>query len=163
MATINFFFENGIVVSGLKKKLLRDELSIYVLLYKRKILNLNFVFCIDQYLLEINKKYLFHNTFTDIITFNNSTTVEKIEGDIFISLERVYDNSIQLETDFTDEFNRVIIHGVLHLIGFSDKTKKETTLMRNAENKFIQQLNVPRGTYKYVSRGTPNECLKNTM
>lgn len=102
--------------------------------------NLNFIFCSDTYLLEINRKHLNHDTFTDIVTFNyNENTT--ISGDIFISVERVKENAIALNVDFNSELKRVIIHGVLHLIGYNDKTADEVQIMRAKEDFYITLLN----------------------
>lgn len=95
---------------------------------------LNFIFCSDEYLHNINVEYLDHDTLTDIITFNNSEDVGKIEGDIFISVDRVNENSQSFETSFDRELHRVIIHGVLHLIGYNDKTDLQKIEMRKKED-----------------------------
>ncbi len=94
---------------------------------------LNFIFCSDSYLHKINVEYLDHDTLTDIITFDNSEDPETIEGDIFISIDRIKDNSQQFNTAFDQELHRVIIHGVLHLIGYNDKTEAEKRKMREKE------------------------------
>ncbi|HEY9885814.1 MAG TPA: rRNA maturation RNase YbeY, partial [Vampirovibrionales bacterium] len=86
--------------------------------------SLNFIFCSDEYLLTLNKEYLNHDTYTDIITFNY-VEEEIISGDIFISIDRVRENASALNIDFNEELSRVIIHGVLHLIGYRDKTPEE--------------------------------------
>ena len=94
---------------------------------------LNFIFCSDEHLHKINVEYLNHDTYTDIITFDNSEDANSIEGDIFISVDRVKENSGNLKVDFIDELHRVIIHGVLHLIGYNDKTDEERKTMRKKE------------------------------
>ncbi|MCX2740569.1 rRNA maturation RNase YbeY [Pontibacter anaerobius] len=96
--------------------------------------SLTYIFCSDDYLHEINVEYLDHDTLTDIITFNNADTEGTIEGDIFISVDRVRDNAQELNNPFEDELHRVIIHGVLHLLGFKDKTEEQETLMRKEED-----------------------------
>ena len=95
--------------------------------------DLNFIFCNDDYLHQINVNYLDHDTYTDIITFDNSEEEGKIEGDIFISVERIEENSHSFNVSFDQELHRVIIHGVLHLIGYNDKTDEEKLLMRKKE------------------------------
>ncbi|WP_242921659.1 rRNA maturation RNase YbeY [Pontibacter liquoris] len=95
---------------------------------------LTYIFCSDEYLHEINVEYLDHDTLTDIITFNNADEEGTIEGDVFISIDRVRDNSAELGTSFTDELHRVVIHGILHLLGFKDKSDEEETLMRKEED-----------------------------
>ncbi|WKN33125.1 rRNA maturation RNase YbeY [Porifericola rhodea] len=101
-----------------------------------KVDNLNFVFCSDAYLLEINKSYLHHDYYTDIITFDNSES-SALEGDIFISIERVRENAQLQQTTFKRELLRVIIHGVLHLIGYDDKDDNSKITMRMMEDKYL--------------------------
>lgn len=96
--------------------------------------NINYVFCSDTHLLEINQRYLNHDTFTDIITFDNAEEEKTIEADIFISIERVQENATVMDRPFQDELDRVMIHGILHLIGFGDKTREEKQLMREKED-----------------------------
>jgi len=98
--------------------------------------HLNFIFCSDIYLHKINVDYLEHDTFTDIITFPYSDI--KIEGDIFISIDRVRENAATFNTSFENELKRVIIHGVLHLCGYGDKTEAEAKEMRSKENQYIK-------------------------
>ena len=95
--------------------------------------DLNFIFCNDQYLHKINMDYLQHDTFTDIITFDQAEKPNTVGGDIFISVERVKENAKNLGIDFDTEIRRVIIHGVLHLLGFKDKTTRDAKLMREKE------------------------------
>ncbi len=99
--------------------------------------DLMYVFCDDTYLLEVNKKFLGHNTFTDIITFPTSTDPKILSGQIFISIQRVRENSESLGTDFEDEFARVLIHGVLHLMGYNDHSEEEKRAMRLKEDKSL--------------------------
>ncbi len=94
--------------------------------------NLSFIFCDDDYLLELNKKYLNHDTYTDIISFDYSEGLT-IAGDIFISVERVKENSKLYNTTFLDELRRVMAHGLLHLIGYKDKSEKDIEIMRSKE------------------------------
>ena len=98
---------------------------------------LNFIFCSDSYLLQVNREYLQHDFFTDIITFDNSDSSDVLEGDIFISIERVQENSFLHQTTFLHELLRVIAHGVLHLIGYDDKDKISKTTMRKMEDKSL--------------------------
>ncbi len=94
---------------------------------------LNYIFCSDDYLLQINSKFLDHDTYTDIVTFDNSDSNGAIEGDVFISIQRVRENAGKLNVSFEDELSRVMIHGVLHLCGYDDKTPTEKTAMRKKE------------------------------
>ena len=101
------------------------------------ILEVNFIFCSDDYLLSINKQFLKHDYYTDIITFDNSEEANKIESDIFISIERVKENSETEKVSFNEELSRVISHGMLHLVGFKDKSEEESKEMRVQENSYI--------------------------
>jgi probable rRNA maturation factor len=96
--------------------------------------NINYIFCSDSYLLQMNKEYLDHDTLTDIITFDNSEEEGHIEADIFISIERIKENAALLKKDFHEELLRVMIHGILHIMGYSDKTDKEKQVMREKED-----------------------------
>lgn len=99
--------------------------------------DLNYIFCSDKYLHKMNLEYLDHDTYTDIITFDNSEDDTIIEGDIFISIERIADNSNTLNTQFEDETKRVIVHGLLHLCGYDDHSVEDKTEMRRLENEYI--------------------------
>ena len=105
---------------------------------------LNYIFLDDEGLLKINMEYLNHDTYTDIITFDNSDasagSAGKIESDIFISLERVEANAKKFNTTFENELHRVLAHGLLHLCGYKDKTKKDATLMRQKEEESLTML-----------------------
>jgi probable rRNA maturation factor len=96
--------------------------------------SVNYIFCSDDYLLKINKDYLNHDTLTDIITFDNSEEEGKIEADIFISIDRVKENAHSLDKKFDEELHRVIIHGLLHLAGYNDKTEDDKAEMRKKED-----------------------------
>jgi len=98
---------------------------------------LNYVFCSDEYLYQMNLEYLNHETYTDIITFDNSEKEFDIAGDIFISIDRVTENAKTHNQKMEAELNRVLAHGLLHLMGFKDKTKEESNLMRQKEEESI--------------------------
>lgn len=100
---------------------------------------INYIFCSDEYLLERNMKYLDHDTLTDIITFNYCKG-KVITSDIMISIDRVKENSTIFDNSFSEELHRVMIHGILHLIGYDDKTEKEKILMREKENFYLKKL-----------------------
>jgi probable rRNA maturation factor len=104
----------------------------------KKILELSYVFCSDNYLLQINQEYLNHDTLTDIVTFDNSEDTKKIEGDIFISIDRVKENGEKLGTSET-ELERVMVHGLLHLLGYKDKKKEDKEVMTEKEDFYIKQ------------------------
>ena len=99
----------------------------------------NYIFCSDKYLLEINRTFLNHDYFTDIITFNNSEDEKVLEGELYISIPRVKENAKELEVSFEEELNRIMIHGILHLAGYKDKTKQQRELMREKENSSLKQ------------------------
>lgn len=100
--------------------------------------SLSYIFCSDEELLEINQTHLSHNTYTDIITFPFSPVGEPIVSDIYISAERVRENAKTFNTTFKQELHRVIFHGVLHLCGYKDKSKKDQKLMREKEDQYLQ-------------------------
>ncbi|MBC3759899.1 rRNA maturation RNase YbeY [Hyunsoonleella sp. SJ7] len=104
-----------------------------------KVEEVNYVFCEDEYLHKLNVEFLNHDTLTDIISFDYSIG-KIIQGDIFISVERVEDNAKDFNTKFDYELNRVIIHGILHYCGYKDKTEKDARLMREKENHYINKL-----------------------
>lgn len=99
-----------------------------------ELVGLTYIFCSDEYLHQMNVEYLDHDTLTDIITFDNADEEGTVEGDIFVSIDRVRDNAQTLGIPFEDELHRVLIHGVLHLLGFKDKTDEQEALMRKQED-----------------------------
>lgn len=105
-----------------------------------KLGDINYIFCDDDYLLKLNVEFLNHDTLTDIISFDN-TLGKLVNGDIFISIDRVQDNARTFDTSFINELHRVMIHGVLHYLGFKDKTEKEKIEMRSKENQYLLLLN----------------------
>lgn len=126
---IDFHLDNKINVQFIIEKIIKDE--------KKELLQLQYIFCSDNYLLKINQEYLKHNYFTDIITFDLSDEEHKIESDIFISIDRVKENSIKFKTTFENELNRVIIHGLLHLVGYNDKNEEQKKEMRFKEDSYL--------------------------
>jgi len=119
------------------RSLLRLCLKETAIGYEMKVGELTYVFVSDEELLEMNRQYLEHDYYTDIITFDNSEEEGRIEGDIFISTDRVEDNGKNLGNGTEEEYCRVIAHGLLHLCGLGDKSESETETMRKAENEFI--------------------------
>ena len=101
---------------------------------------INYIFCSDEYLLSINQQYLDHDYYTDIITFDNSVEGSPILSDIFISIDRVKDNADQQGSSFDNELHRVLAHGLLHLLGFKDKTEDDQILMRQKEDACLSLL-----------------------
>jgi rRNA maturation RNase YbeY len=136
MSKINFFTEeikfkldHPIKTSRWIKETIKAE--------KTTLAQLNFIFCSDSYLLKFNTEYLNHNTFTDIITFDNADEGGLMAGDIFISIDRVRENAQKFKVSFDTELHRVIIHGVLHLLGYGDKDIPSKTKMRKKEDAYL--------------------------
>jgi probable rRNA maturation factor len=123
--SISFKLKHPIKTSSWIKLIAKKE--------KRTIKEINYIFCSDEYLLQLNQGFLNHKTLTDIITFDNSEGKKALEGEIYISIERVQENALKFKADFEDELHRVMIHGVLHLIGYKDKKPSEKALMRKKE------------------------------
>lgn len=104
----------------------------------RPLAHLQYVFCSDEYLLAINRSFLQHDDYTDIISFGLSAPKAPIEGEIYISVDRVKDNAATLNTPFKEEMLRVIFHGALHLCGYKDKKKSESIIMRKKEEQYLR-------------------------
>jgi probable rRNA maturation factor len=103
--------------------------------------DINYIFCDDDYLVEINQQYLAHDTLTDIISFDYSVGNE-LHGDIFISIERVHDNAEDFKVSFEEELKRVMVHGILHYCGYKDKSADDEIVMRNKENEKLELFHV---------------------
>ena len=131
-----YFHNEGVSFILKNKRTVSSWLKSVVKSFKKDVGTLNFIFCTDEYLLTINKSYLNHNHYTDIITFDYCEE-NKISGDLFISIERVKEYSLKNNIEFNNEIHRVIVHGVLHLCGLNDKTEREKEKMRAQENKFL--------------------------
>jgi probable rRNA maturation factor len=106
---------------------------------KKNLGNLSYIFCSDEHLLGINKDFLKHDFYTDVITFNLSSFKTKTEGEVYLSVDRIKDNAKQLGVSFKEELHRVIFHGALHLCGYRDKNKSDKQQMTSAENKYLQR------------------------
>jgi rRNA maturation RNase YbeY len=136
MESIHFFSEDSeYKVKG--KTLIRDWLKSVARDYNKKISSLNIIFTTDDYLIEMNQKFLNHDTYTDIITFDQSNDANHIEADIYISVDRVVENAKSLAKSIEEEMHRVIVHGVLHLVGYKDKTLADKEEMRKKENHYL--------------------------
>ena len=135
-SAIHFFYEDvdfHLTTIRKTKSWLRDIIKTE----NKKLGELNYVFCSDGFLANVNLQYLRHNTLTDIITFDTSEDVHFIEGEIFISVDRVKENADNLNIPFQEELHRVMAHGVLHLLGYDDKDAELKHLMRTAEDKCL--------------------------
>ncbi|MBT8262763.1 MAG: rRNA maturation RNase YbeY [Bacteroidia bacterium] len=131
---VNFCSENEFILD--QEAEVSDWIRGTIMSEGYKLGEITFVFCDDSYLLEINKEFLQHDTYTDIISFDYSLGKE-VHGEIYISIERVQENAVEFETQFRDELHRVIIHGVLHLCGYNDKETNDKVLMRTRENECL--------------------------
>lgn len=134
------FFNEDIEKPALNENLISLWIEQIIKKYNRRVGEINYIFCSDNYLIEINRQYLEHDYYTDIITFDY-TEENTISGDVFISVDRVIENSLFFKEGFDNELKRVISHGVLHLIGIKDKTEVEKREMRDAEDKCIMLIN----------------------
>jgi probable rRNA maturation factor len=105
---------------------------------KQQLFSITYIFCSDEFLLQMNRDFLQHDYYTDIITFGLSEKGEPVEAEVYISLDRVKDNAVNLETTYKNETLRVIFHGALHLCGYKDKRKSEITLMREKEDQYLR-------------------------
>jgi probable rRNA maturation factor len=133
------FFEEDITYKLKHKTALRQWITKTIQTEGYQLKELSYIFCSDSYLLQINRQYLNHDTYTDIITFDNSDTDKVITGDIFISIERVRENAAKFGISETDELHRVIIHGVLHLLGYKDKTPVTKQKMTQKEDFYLNK------------------------
>ncbi len=134
----NFFNEEVTIKLG-EKRNLKSWIKFVVESHHKKLGEINFVFASDEYVIEINREYLKHNYFTDIITFNYNS-LDLVSGDIFISVDTVKRNANTYSVSFVNELHRVIIHGVLHLIGFDDKTEELQMIMKEQEDRSLEIL-----------------------
>jgi len=137
---IELFFEDV-----LEFNLSVDDINIWltgVCVSENKFLgDVNIIFCSDEYLLQMNIEHLNHDYFTDVITFDYSE-FDSISGDLFLSIDRVKENALDFNTIFNHELLRVIVHGVLHLLGYKDKSEEDILLMRSKENFYLESVNL---------------------
>ncbi|PWK75421.1 rRNA maturation RNase YbeY [Mucilaginibacter oryzae] len=136
MPAINFF-EEDISFKPKQKAQLRRWIKDTIVAEGFKLKELNYIFCSDAYLLQINQQYLDHDTYTDIVTFDNSEVEGDIVGDIFISIDRIRENGAKFKTGEADELHRVIIHGALHLLGYTDKSAVTKQKMTQKEDEYL--------------------------
>src|ERR1700744_3203072 len=137
------FFEEDIQFKLKNKAQVRQWITDTIIAEGYKLKELTYIFCSDAYLLTINQQYLDHDTYTDIVTFDNSEEKGVIVGDIFISIDRIGENSKKFNQAFVDELHRVSIHGALHLLGYKDKKPAEKQKMTEKEDFYLnlRQLN----------------------
>jgi probable rRNA maturation factor len=133
------FFEEDIPYKLKKKALVRQWITETIVAEGFRLKELNYIFCSDAYLLQINQQYLNHDTYTDIVTFDNSETEGSIIGDIFISIDRIRENALKFNSNEAGELHRVIIHGALHLLGYKDKTAVTKQKMTEKEDFYLNR------------------------
>jgi len=133
------YFSEDVPFPKLKRRFTSGWIKDVVAKEGKSVGEISFIFCSDNYLLEINRKYLEHDFFTDIITFDY-VEGENISGDIFISLDRIRENAVLFSKSFENELNRILIHGILHLVGFKDKSKVDKALMTQKEDYYLNLL-----------------------
>ena len=132
---ISYFFED--TAFQFRKKTLNNKwLRLVAESEIRRVGQINIIFCSDNYILDVNQQYLQHDYFTDIITFDYCEG-DRLSGDLFISVDTVRENSVEYGTEFDDELNRVIVHGVLHLIGYDDHNDSDIAEMRKKEDYYL--------------------------
>lgn len=134
------FFNEDISYKLKQKQVTRQWLKQHAEREGYAIGDLNYIFCSDEHVLQVNRDYLQHDYYTDIITFDQSEEEGKIEGDIFVSVERVADNATKIGVSAEQEMRRVMAHGLLHLCGYGDKTDDEVALMRAKEDEWLSHL-----------------------
>jgi rRNA maturation RNase YbeY len=136
MGSIHFFTED--ITFALKNKnKLRHWILSAISDHQKAVGEINYIFTSDKYLLKLNKQYLNHTTLTDIITFDQSNEDKILEGDVYISIERVQENAKNIGVAFIVELHRVMIHGILHLLGYQDKKGPDKIEMRKKENHYL--------------------------
>jgi len=135
---IEFNYETNFILNN--EEQLTNWVESCIVSNKFKVGEINYIFCDDAYLHKLNVEFLQHDTYTDIISFDN-TMGRFISGDIFISIDRVKENSTVFTSSFEDELHRVMIHGVLHYMGYNDKTIEEKEMMRSKEDQCLFMLN----------------------
>ena len=134
---IRFFFQEAHITLAERNKL-KSFIEILFKKEKKNLSSLNYVFCLDKYLLDINRRFLQHDYYTDIITFDLSDQPNRIMGEVYISVDRVRDNAKKIHTSIKEELHRVIFHGALHLCGYNDKTIQDKKTMTSTENKYLE-------------------------
>lgn len=130
------FFSEDVCFDFNQKLLTKRWLKLVAEAEQRNIGDINIIFCSDPYILDINIQYLQHDYYTDIITFDYCEG-DVLSGDLFISIDSVRDNSFEFSSSFNDELNRVIVHGLLHLIGYDDHKDEDITVMRSKEDFYL--------------------------
>ena len=136
---INFYSENDFKLEN--NDLYKNWLNRVISSEDKRLGEISYIFCDDEYLLDINQRFLDHDTYTDIISFDDSMG-NLLNGDIYISTERVEENAAEFNEDFETELKRVIVHGILHYCGYKDKSEEDAALMRRKESEKIKLFHV---------------------
>lgn len=132
------FYHEDVKVLKLERRKIKEWIKSVIISENKKPGAINYIFCSDEYLLNVNREYLDHDYFTDIITFDYVEN-NLISGDIFISVDRVRENASQYGVDFNDELKRILVHGVLHLLGYPDKKPEEKKIMTEKEDFYLSK------------------------
>ena len=148
---ISFAFQTTCTLKN--RTILKQWIKLVIENNNKKVGEIAYIFCSDEQLLEINKEFLNHDYYTDIITFDYSET-DVVSGDMFISIDRIKDNAKILGVAYQEELHRVIIHGILHLLGNKDKTETESENMRKLEDECLSVLST------FIKE---NKCFKNLI
>lgn len=138
MNKIEFFFEE-IMPFLIKEKVIKSHIKSLIINELMSVGSISVIFCTDNYLLKINEQYLNHNYYTDIITFDYVEN-SSISGDLFISVDRLRENAKKYNVEFIVELYRVVFHGILHLVGYNDKTSEEKIIMKKKENYYLDEV-----------------------
>lgn len=138
MQKIRFFYHDRHPVFKGKKMLKQFVESIFIM-EKRKMENISYIFCSDKHLLGINKEFLDHDYYTDVITFNLGKPTDAIEGEVYLSFDRIKDNAKKMGVSINEELHRVIFHAALHLCGYKDKNKADIKVMRLKEEAYLKK------------------------
>jgi len=134
---VHFHFLEGVQFKLNKRRELKSFIELLFKKEKKRLAVINYILCTDKYLLNINRQFLQHDYYTDIITFGLSDPDEPISAEIYISVDRVKDNALEFGSSYKKEMHRVLFHGALHLCGYKDKKKKDAVIMRKMEDKYI--------------------------
>ena len=134
-----FFFLNDVTLNLTHRKNLRRFIEDSIVKEGMKVESVSYIFCTDSFLLKLNRQFLKHNSYTDIITFNMPEKKDLIKADVFISVDRVRENAKRIGVTITSELHRVIFHGALHLCGYRDKTQSEKKVMRKLEDEWLSR------------------------
>ena len=138
MQKIHFYFHDRTPVLNDRRKL-KQFIELLFKKEQQKLGDISYIFCSDEYLLDINKKFLQHDFYTDVISFDLNSGRKETEAEVYISVDRIRENAKNLHVSFKQELHRVIFHGALHLCGYRDKKKTDRQDMRDAENRYLNQ------------------------